>query len=300
MSELELSVLLLSSNARRRYAEDILTALALPEGAVIQFRYETDYVAPALQQIVANGKVLGQTAMLGFVADAESATPFLLPIRIATITHAENVADMFVLRLRVGGYPDPSDNPMNLTEICTESAKLYAKLVQSNGGHYYPATVKFPNLHISSAGDPAQKWIGIARRLTLHPTFAASYFLRIDPPVSTSRCRDRRRRLPSRSTGDPWAERFASAEGAGSGPRRSLAGLREHRYCARWRRVAKLIALRPFQSASRIDAACWRISGRALRILARALGISPRLSLALFSQKLCRRAMWALPDDTPR
>ena len=118
MSELELSVLLLSSNARRRYAEDILTALALPEGAVIQFRYETDYVAPALQQIVANGKVLGQTAMLGFVADAESATPFLLPIRIATITHAENVADMFVLRLRVGGYPDPSDNPMNLTEIC--------------------------------------------------------------------------------------------------------------------------------------------------------------------------------------
>jgi hypothetical protein len=125
--------------------------------------------------------------MLGLVADAESTTPFLLPIRIATITHAENVADMFVLRLRVGGYPDPSDSPMNLTEICTDSAKLYAKLVQSNGGHYYPATVKFPNLHISSAGDPAQKWIGIARRLTLHPTFAASYFMRIEPPVSTSR-----------------------------------------------------------------------------------------------------------------
>src|ERR1700684_1999094 len=98
MSELELSVLLLSSNARRRYAEDILTALALPEGAVIQFRYETDYAAPALQQIVANGKVLGETAMLGFVADVESLTPFLLPVRIATITQAENVADIVVLR----------------------------------------------------------------------------------------------------------------------------------------------------------------------------------------------------------
>jgi hypothetical protein len=187
MSELEVSVLLLSSNVRRRYAEDILTALALPEGAVIQFRYETDYVAPGLQQIVANGKALGETAMLGFVADADTPTPFLLPVRIATITHAENVADMFVLRLRVGGYPDLSDNPMNLAEINSESAKFYTKLVQLNSGHYYPAAVKFPNLHLSSAGDPAQKWIGVVRRLTLHPTFTTSYFMRIDPPVSTSR-----------------------------------------------------------------------------------------------------------------
>ena len=187
MSELQFSVLLFSSNARRRYAEDILTALALPEGAVIQFRYETDYVAPALQQIVANRKVIGETAVIGFIADAESKTSFLLPIRVATITHAENIADMFILRLRVGDYPDPGDSPMNLPEIHADSTKFYAKLVQSNGGRYYPATVKFPNLHLSSAGDPAQKWIGIVRRLALHPTFAASYFVRIDPPVATSR-----------------------------------------------------------------------------------------------------------------
>lgn len=187
MPELQLSVLLLSSNARRRYAEDILTALALPEGAVIQFRYEADYVAPTFQQIVANGKAIGATAVLGFIADAETQTPFVLPIRIATIIQAENVADMFVMKLRVGGYPDPGDSPMNLLEIHTESRKFYAKIVQSNSGHYYPATNKFPNLHLNSAGDPAQKWIGIVRRLALHPTFATSYFMRIDPPVSTSR-----------------------------------------------------------------------------------------------------------------
>jgi hypothetical protein len=187
MPELELSVLLLSSNARRRYAEDILTALALPEGAVIQFRYEADYVAPTLQQIVANGKVIGATAVLGFIADAETQTPFVLPIRIATIIQAENVADMFVMKLRVDGYPDPGDSPMNLSEIHLECRKFYAKIIQSNSGHYYPATNKFPNLHLNSTGDPAQKWIGIVRRLALHPTFATSYFMRIDPPVSTSR-----------------------------------------------------------------------------------------------------------------
>jgi hypothetical protein len=187
MPELQISVLLLSSNARRRYAEDIMTALALPEGAVIQFRYEADYVAPALQQIVANKKALGETALLGLIADAETQTPFVLPIRIATIIHAENVADMFILKLRVGGYPDPGDGPMNLSEIHVESAKFYARIVQSNSGHYYPATNKFHNLHLSSDGDPAQKWIGIVRRLALHATFATSYFVRIDQPVSASR-----------------------------------------------------------------------------------------------------------------
>jgi hypothetical protein len=78
---------------------------------------------------------------------------------------------------------------MNLPEIHAESTKFYAKLVQSNGGRYYPATVKFPNLHLSSTGDPAQKWIGIVRRLALHTTFAASYFVRIDPPISASQRR---------------------------------------------------------------------------------------------------------------
>ena len=160
--------------------------MALPQGAVIQFRYEADYVAPALQQIVANGKILGQTAVLGFIADAESAKPFVMPIRIATITHAENVADMFILRLRVGDYPDSGDSPMNLPEIYMESVKFYSKLVQANGGHYYPATVKFPNMHLSSTDDSPQKWIGIVRRLALHATFATSYFVRIDPPISAS------------------------------------------------------------------------------------------------------------------
>jgi hypothetical protein len=187
MPELELSVLLLSSNARRRYAEDILTGLALPEGAVIQFRYEADYVAPTLQQIVANGRIIGATAVLGFIADADTQTPFVLPIRIAAIIQAENVADMFIMKLRVGGYPDPGDSPMSLPEIHSESKKFHAKIVQSNSGHYYPATNKFPSFHLNSTGDPAQKWIGIVRRLALHSTFATSYFMRIDSPVSTSR-----------------------------------------------------------------------------------------------------------------
>ena len=72
------TVLLLSSDLRRRYAEDILTALAMPAGSMIQFRYEAAYVAPALQRAIADGTIVGSTALVAFSAD--------LTIRHSTIT----------------------------------------------------------------------------------------------------------------------------------------------------------------------------------------------------------------------
>lgn len=186
MVEIQASLLLLSSNIRRRYAEDILTALALPEGAVIQFRYDAEYVAPSLQQKVANREAIDSQALLYFIADQSSPTPFLMPVRVATVTYAENVADMFVLRLRVLGYPDISDTPLELPEIYQESKRFNDKLVQANG-RYYPAVTKFPNPHLSTGNDRAQMWTSIVRRLAHHPTFRNAYFARIDPPVASSR-----------------------------------------------------------------------------------------------------------------
>jgi hypothetical protein len=185
MAEVQPSLLLLSSNIRRRYAEDILTALALPEGAVIQFRYDAEYVAPTLQQKVANKEIIDCQALLYFIADESSPSPFLMPVRVATVTHAENVADMFVLRLRALGYPDLSDSPLELTEICQESKKFHDKLVQANG-RYYPAITKFPNPHLNTGADRAQMWTSIVRRLAHHPTFHNAYFVRVDPPLASS------------------------------------------------------------------------------------------------------------------
>jgi uncharacterized protein YigA (DUF484 family) len=42
------SLLLLSSDDRRRYAEDIQTVLAAPAGAIVQFRYGEKWVKPTL------------------------------------------------------------------------------------------------------------------------------------------------------------------------------------------------------------------------------------------------------------
>ncbi|WP_143074942.1 hypothetical protein [Streptomyces mangrovisoli] len=176
-------VLLLSSNVRRRYAEDILTALALPRGATVQFRYEAQYVAPSLQQKVANGTIIQQRALIGFVADAESPTDaYLLPVRVAEIVAAECVAEVFLFKLRVTDHVDLDDYSLSRAEIATESRKAIDKIKEGNGV-YYPALLKFPTFPIRTSGDQAQLWISVARRLALHPYFEKTYFMRVDQPV---------------------------------------------------------------------------------------------------------------------
>ncbi|MEU4352344.1 hypothetical protein [Streptomyces sp. NPDC023838] len=177
-------VLLLSSNLRRRYAEDILTALALPRGALIQFRYEAQYVASSLQQKVASGSVLGQRALIGFIADATTpAECFLLPVRVAEVVAAECVAEVILFKLRVTDHVDLDDYALSRTDINIESRRAIDKMIEGNGGTYYPAVLKFPAFPIRTNGDQAQLWISVARRLALHPTFENSYFMRVDQPA---------------------------------------------------------------------------------------------------------------------
>lgn len=174
-------LLLLSSNLRQRYAEDILTALALPPGSMIQFRYGADYVVPTLQRLVADGTIVGATATLAFVADTDSDRAFLVPVRLATVVSAACVADIFVLKLRVGSYVDLDRYPRTADDIMKSSRDFIDHLVASND-RFYSAVTNFPDLRIQGSSDPATHWLGAARRLALHQTFECSYFVRVDAP----------------------------------------------------------------------------------------------------------------------
>lgn len=184
------TVLLLSSDARRRYAEDILTALASPSGALVRFRYDAEYVASGLQQRIADHSIINEQCLIGFVSgiesvelsDANSSRCFFLPVRLAEIVSAEPVADFFVLHLRVHRYPNLSDWPLTKsTELFSEGRKFISRLVESNG-EYRPATTRFPDPRVNDDGDQDQLWLGVVRRLASHPTFANAYFLRVEPP----------------------------------------------------------------------------------------------------------------------
>jgi hypothetical protein len=175
-------MLLLSSNLRRRYAEDVLTTLALPKDSVLQFRYDAEYVAPTLQRAIANQSIVRTRALVGFVADVDTEVPFLVPVRLASVVQAGSVADMFVLRLRVGEYVNLEDFPLSAGQVREAGKRSIDKIVEMNGGRYYPAVSRFPDLRLRTGSDP-QHWLGIARRLAQHPTFEGCYFARVDSPI---------------------------------------------------------------------------------------------------------------------
>lgn len=151
---------------------------------MIQFRYEAQYVAPPLQQKVANKEIIGQRALIGFVADAPSPDDaFLLPVRVAEIVAAECVAEVFLFKLRVTEHVDLDDYSLARADISVQSRKAIDKIIEGNSGSYYPAVLKYPALPIRTGGDQAQLWISVARRLALHPTFENSYFMRVDQPA---------------------------------------------------------------------------------------------------------------------
>jgi hypothetical protein len=178
-------LLLLSSDDRRRYAEDIQTALALPDGGIIQFRYRMRWVAPALQEAVRHQEVVGAVAVLGFVSADRQHEPFVLPVRYATVAKVELVADMVIFQLRVRGYPNLDLYPPSLAEIVEMSRGVIGQL--KRGGKFYSATSSFPAMPDEIQADAAHRWLSAVRLLALHPTFKDSYFLRVAPVETTRR-----------------------------------------------------------------------------------------------------------------
>lgn len=177
------ALLLLSSNVRRQYAEDILTALALPAGATIRFRYRSDYVVAPVDRDVAKNEIKGTKALLAFIADHETGHPFVVPVRYATVVSAEPSETAVIFRLQLDEYVALDRYPIDLDGILELGKKFVDGLEASNKG-YYPVVYSAPDLPAKASDDDSQAWQQAVERLALHPTFAESYFIRLSPPLN--------------------------------------------------------------------------------------------------------------------
>ncbi|MDF5751762.1 hypothetical protein [Spongiactinospora sp. TRM90649] len=142
-------------------------------------------MAPALRRWVADRSVVGRSCVVAFVADRQSGSPFLLPVRHALVADAECAAGVCVFRLRMGDYTDLDDYPVTEDELRAEGHRYLDQLIALNDGQFYLATGCFPSRSMANDGmhsGPA-RWAGAAGRLAQHPTFRDSYFIRIDEPV---------------------------------------------------------------------------------------------------------------------
>ena len=175
-------ILFLSSNARRLYAEDILTSLAAPPGFIIQFRYQTSDVAPELQRIASNGQLIGKQGLIAFRARIED-DDFVLPVRCVTVKEVMLAGLFFVLKLRIAAYPNLSQYPANDTALKTKSKDFLARTLEMNDNHSFAALTKFPTFdNYTTTSNEADSWFTVATRLAKSEAYANAYFARIETP----------------------------------------------------------------------------------------------------------------------
>jgi hypothetical protein len=172
-------LLLLASNARRKYSEDILSVLAMPEGSIVRFRYDQKYVSADVQRAAKD--VVDTDGLVGFVADTGSDHPFLLPIRYVSVVSVECPGRVFVFNLRIGGYPALDDGKVAPDELTKKSYEQLKQLWPNRAEEFKPVQSSPPSLGARPSSEAARNWEVIAERLAWHDTFKSSYFLRVDP-----------------------------------------------------------------------------------------------------------------------
>lgn len=102
--------LCLSSGATPRYREDVLRALSMPWGSVLQFRYLKRYVAPG---ILENTKSTNQAVSRAIIAHIDQTdpnkAPEIIPCRFASITDVTEVGTAVTLTLQLQEFAFADD-----------------------------------------------------------------------------------------------------------------------------------------------------------------------------------------------
>jgi hypothetical protein len=132
--------LCLSSGSSPRYREDVLRALSMPWGSVLQFRYDKKWIAPGAlsSQEITEGRK--PAALIAYIDQSDPAkTPEIVPCRFASIVEATEHGTTASLQLELSEFAYAEDLTKFNVELQAASAgALPAWQVDKKlKGHYW-------------------------------------------------------------------------------------------------------------------------------------------------------------------
>lgn len=169
---------LFTSDSRPRYATDILNVLALPIGAFYHFRYEAKYLTSEIQNEFENQTPEGTRVLIVFRDETAAESPFMVPVRWATVNSVERISDFYVIRFCLEGYPvfskDYTGSKEDIQLLCGRFLLQF-----SEASRHLPVQLGLtPLVELRSTADK-NSWIEAVKRLAQHGTFSTSHFVRI-------------------------------------------------------------------------------------------------------------------------
>jgi hypothetical protein len=115
-----------SSGATQRYRDDIIRAMAMPDGCELTFRYRLKYVALSVQEHLKSGSI-GQAdqVLICYLDQSERSKPVdFIPVRFATLIEAPLIGDFVVLRMRVQKFAFAADLDVFNRDLLSRSAEV--------------------------------------------------------------------------------------------------------------------------------------------------------------------------------
>lgn len=98
---------LFTSDSRLRYASDVLSVLALPDGFAFHFRYDSRHISTDNRREIEGTGAPGTKILIAFKDEngAKDGSPYIVPLRWAILNSVEPMPDFFVFNFTLSGYP---------------------------------------------------------------------------------------------------------------------------------------------------------------------------------------------------
>lgn len=171
-------LVLLSSGASRRYRDDIIRVLALPEGADLQFRYDRRYIDEALAQQIGTGQLKHENAIVLYLwSDKENLRTETVPCRFVTVVGTEFSGSTCIIRLRVGSFVAGLDDAKLRSALSPEEISFLPHWETSSGtapklvGKFFFAIQSALQQHVT---DDLSSFETVAAALGRYSDFAAA------------------------------------------------------------------------------------------------------------------------------
>jgi hypothetical protein len=173
-------VVLLSSDQREKYVEDIFSAVALPQGATMRFRYEAKYLPPDLLQQYGQDYTSPFMGLVCFKGTFESQQLGIVPVRWVKVYRVRRVLDFFVFYFEVLGFPSFSAKFREAqgSTIASCTSEYYSQIPAGLAG--LPVLTSPLGYVESTESTSKDSWLEIVRELSKHTIFRGTHFLRVN------------------------------------------------------------------------------------------------------------------------
>lgn len=176
------NLLCVGSGLAPRYRLNTLLALAMPDGARIQFRYASSLIPDALQKKLEGKSLNGASVLVGYVdctnagrrSDNRCA---ILPYRFAELVVSRKVGSVFILQLQMGDFAIASDLE-SFQQSLTGDVPAWGTDEKLRGAWCYELPADFNAVRRT---DSLEDWQGIVKQIRQREDFSqVAYFCTIE------------------------------------------------------------------------------------------------------------------------